>query len=429
MPGDLPTPVGETEGGQATAEGTSNERTTESVDSSRPATLPEGAASEAAPAPGDGQLQAEVVSERYPNRKLKIERHVVQDAERNYVNHGPWTMWTPEGTMIAKGRFEWGKRQGQWSRLYTDINDERIAGQHTRQFSTPFAGIADFSDDKLHGAWRIIDAKQRDVRSWEFRHGKLHGKSVAWFPNGRKQSEMYFEDGMIAGTSLEWDSNGRQLARVTYKDGRSSLPYSKTYATGEKRFEGQYLSPRQIFKAKIDYWNGFVDIELSKKEGEPKRHGKWHEWHQNGGKKFEGDFEEDKPTSRHTWWFPNGQKRAEGEFKNGKEQGHWTWWHENGLKHLDGYFQNGVQTGTWVRWKPDGKVQEVQEHHLGTAKTGEPKTVTNDAQPQELPEVDTMPTDDSPTPGVPAPSMRRLTPRPLPSPQPQAQQPLRRISR
>ena len=43
------------------------------------------------------ELTPETITEKYPNRKVKIERQVVQDDERNYVNHGPWKMWDPNG--------------------------------------------------------------------------------------------------------------------------------------------------------------------------------------------------------------------------------------------------------------------------------------------------------------------------------------------
>jgi antitoxin component YwqK of YwqJK toxin-antitoxin module len=385
----------------------------------RPAPLPEDGSDESSPAATPADVQSEVVTERYPNRRVKVERYVVQDAERNYLNHGLWTSFASDGTMIAKGQYEWGKRQGKWSRLYTDIKDDRIAGQFSRQFTAPLAGIAEYVDDRLHGTWKIVDAKQRDVRSWEFKNGKLHGKALTWYPNGKKHSETVFEDGMMTHTYMEWDQNAKLVKKISYKDGRSTVPYTKAYPNGEKHYEGQYLGPRQIYKTTIDFWSGMVEIQLSKKEGEPKRHGKWHEWHQNGGKKFEGEFEEDKPLGRHTWWYPNGQKRAEGEFIAGKEHGSWTWWHENGLKHLDGHFVNGVQTGTWVRWKSDGKVQEVQEHHLGPSKNGESKPVTEEDESKDHSSSTSEPDESVPTSGDSASNVRRPGPRSLPAIQPQ----------
>ena len=41
----------------------------------------------------DDGAEIEVIRERYPNRSVKIEREVTQDAEGNYVNHGSWKMW------------------------------------------------------------------------------------------------------------------------------------------------------------------------------------------------------------------------------------------------------------------------------------------------------------------------------------------------
>src|SRR5580698_9120196 len=49
-----------------------------------------------APAPA-GEPESEVIRERYPNRAVKIERTVTQDANGNYVNDGLWRMWDQKG--------------------------------------------------------------------------------------------------------------------------------------------------------------------------------------------------------------------------------------------------------------------------------------------------------------------------------------------
>jgi antitoxin component YwqK of YwqJK toxin-antitoxin module len=321
-------------------------------------------------------VPTEVITERYSNRKIKIERHVTQDSDRNFANHGPWIMYASDGTLIAKGRYEFGKRQGEWQRLY-DSKDERVVGKFAKQFSAPFIGIAYFVDDKLHGTWKIVDGQQRDVRSWEFKHGRPDGSAITYFPNGRKQSEMTFVDGTLDGAVTEWDSIGNVVKKTEYKDGRSTTPYVKKYPSGAKQHEGQYLGPKQVIKTEVDFWAGVVEPQVIKKEGSPRRHGKWTEYYEHGGKKFEGEFDEDQPIGLHVWWYPNGQKIAEGRFDAGKAHGHWTWWHENGQKQKDGQFQLGVQTGTWVHWKVDGKVQEVQEHSLAPISPQQAKQLTN----------------------------------------------------
>jgi len=166
-----------------------------------------------------------------------------------------------------------------------------------------------------------------------------------------------------------------------------------------------------VIKTEIDFWAGVVEPQVIKKEGNPKRHGKWIEYYEHGGKKFEGEFNEDQPIGLHIWWYSNGQKIAEGRFDAGKAHGHWTWWYENGQKQKDGSFQQGVQTGTWVHWKADGKVQEVQEHSLAISpQQAKPLANAGDGAPQEPTQIDagTAP------PATAAPAVRNLTPVPMP---------------
>jgi antitoxin component YwqK of YwqJK toxin-antitoxin module len=322
-------------------------------------------------------------------------------------------MYSSDGTLIAKGRYEFGRRQGEWQRLY-DSKDERVVGKFAKQFSPPFIGIAHFVDDKVHGTWKIVDGQQREMRSWEFKHGKPDGTAVTYFPNGRKQSELNFVDGVLHGPSTEWDSAGSVIKKTEFKQGRSTTPYVKKYPNGGKHHDGNYLGPKQIVKINADFWGGVVELQAIKKEGTAKRHGKWTEYYEHGGKKFEGEFDEDQPIGQHLWWFANGQKMAEGRFEGGKAHGHWTWWHENGLKQKDGGFEHGVQTGTWVHWKVDGKVQEVQEHSLAPISPQQARPLVSGGelprqeQPTEALEAEQLP------PATSQPVMRRLTPTPMP---------------
>ena len=62
---------------------------------------------------------AERVLERYPNRVLKVERFVAQDAAGNFINHGSWAKWSEDGRLLGKGEFVNGAQHGKWIRLFT----------------------------------------------------------------------------------------------------------------------------------------------------------------------------------------------------------------------------------------------------------------------------------------------------------------------
>ena len=55
--------------------------------------------------------KGEIIRERYPSRAVKIEREVIQDQAGNYVNHGTFRMWDPNGTLVLEGQYYFGKRE------------------------------------------------------------------------------------------------------------------------------------------------------------------------------------------------------------------------------------------------------------------------------------------------------------------------------
>jgi antitoxin component YwqK of YwqJK toxin-antitoxin module len=311
----------------------------------------------------------EVATDRYPDGKIKIQRHVAQDAQRNYVNHGPWTLFDLEGNAIATGTYKLGKRDGIWSRLQPKTS-KHFEGPTFKGFKQPFVWEAHFADDVLHGRWTMLDAEARLIRTWEFEQGRLHGKAIDWHPNGKKRRELTYNQGVPHGELREWDDNGKLVMYGTYQDGRAHRAFVERYPTGEKKLEGWYLGAKEMVRVAFNWWDGTIRIDLAEAEGKEVRHGQWTAWHANGGKQYEGQYEHDRAVGLHTWWFESGQKRITGHFVGGKETGRWTWWHESGFKNLEGQYLDGKKDGRWSAWHANG-----QKHQTGSytndKKTGE----------------------------------------------------------
>ena len=43
----------------------------------------------------------------------------------------------------------------------------------------------------------------------------------------------------------------------------------------------------------------------------------------------------------HTTYHENGQKKSEGNYKDDKHDGKWTWWHENGQIEAERNYKDG----------------------------------------------------------------------------------------
>ncbi|HEY2761067.1 MAG TPA: hypothetical protein VGI75_09995 [Pirellulales bacterium] len=347
--------------------------------SAAPATITAPAAEASADASADDSDSAgEVIRERFPNSAVKVERHVTQDAEGNYYNHGLWTEWDEKGRLVGSGEYRYGKRNGRWLRWYGATDTPMLNGPLYKDFQAPFVAEATFEDGVLHGTWKVFDSKNRKVSEWDFDHGERSGKSVWYFPSGQKRREVDYKQGEIDGEVLEWSSDYKIVSREKYVDGRRLAPQVDNYAPGQKRSEGWILYAKEITKANYDFWNGVATIQVVSTEGTNQRDGLWTWWHKNGQKQMEGRYEADLPTGKFTWWYPSGQKQLEGEYANGKQQGKFTWWHANGQKQLEGAYLVGVLSGKWTRWNTDGRVVEMGDYSAdGKQLAQEPQPLPN----------------------------------------------------
>lgn len=297
----------------------------------------------------------EVIRERYPDGAIKIERQVTLDAQKNYLNHGPWTMWDEKQRKIGVGEFHEGLRHGTWTRWFAPGQAEMLKQPPYTLFKGPFISEATFLHGKLHGKWVIVDSQERTCSIWEFENGERHGKSTWWYPNGQKMREVDYVNGEIDGELREWSAENKLVVRQTFVQGHRRGVEVKEYSPGVKHVEAEYMYAREIKSTTYDWWNAAIKNEVLAKDGKNKRSGKMTVWYQNGRKQLEGQYEDDRPVGRFTWWHANGQKAIEGDYVDGVQTGQWNWWHANGQRQIQGEYDQGSQRGEWVWWNQEGK--------------------------------------------------------------------------
>lgn len=323
-------------------------------------------AGEEATEPRDGAV--EMITERYANGKVRIQRYVCQDANRNYVNHGTWTAYSPQGKMLAQGEFQDGKMHGKWMRELPRLGVQ--AG-----FQGPFTSQADFKYGELHGTWTIFDAAQRLVASWDFKAGELDGKTAAWFPNGQQKSEMTFVDGQPDGEALLYNNQGRLVRKDYYRDGKQLIPVVSRYDNKQKETEGWLLRSNFVFKSHFDWWHGIAEIHRENSAGEDQKVGKWVQWYRNGQLKYVGHFDQGDAVGKHSWWHENGQRQLAGEYETGLREGLWTRWHVNGQRHEEGEYLAGSKFGEWTSWDAQGQVASSEGSGTAEQNAGIPRKI------------------------------------------------------
>jgi|GEM_PF-3466694 len=308
-------------------------------------------------AAGDDVGPVEKIQERFDNRALKVERHVAQDAEGNFFNHGPYAEWDQNGRLVGRGLFVHGGRHGKWVRIHAgDEAAEVFAAELGKGFDAPFTSTAEYDKGKLQGTWIVLDAKKRQVSAAEFERGERHGKSIAWFPTGKKHHEVEYRKGELDGLAKAFDAEEKLLGEERFVAGFRHGVKTEHYDSGAIKSECETLFAKQVFTSEDDFWYGRAEVSLVGTIGRDQRHGRFVAWNEAGQKVLEGQYVDDLPDGKFTWWHDNGNRAIEGTYVDGKQDGLWTWWYQNGLKEIVGEYVKGEEGGHWRSWEVDGRV-------------------------------------------------------------------------
>jgi antitoxin component YwqK of YwqJK toxin-antitoxin module len=330
----------------------------------------------------------EMVTERYPDGKVRIERQVTLDAQGNYVNHGAWKMWAQDGTAIADGQYDMGLRVGSWTRWYGRKDTRILNAAPFNKFKPPFVSQVTFVDDEMDGQWLIVDADEKQVMQVTLTGGKRNGPVIIWLPTGKIYQQANYTNGVPVGEVLEVNTKGELAVIATYQDGRKVITKTSHHnkARNIKKSEETFLAATSVEQTPDDFWN--LTLAEYNSEGQDLRHGISKSWFESGKPRHEGVYNMDKKHGMFTYWHANGQMAATGEYKDDKPIGAWVWWHENGVKSAFGEYRDGFLYGQWRWWAQDGQLAK-QKTYDGTEK------ITSEKLEKEV-EVGTKPAD-SPT--------------------------------
>lgn len=310
-----------------------------------------------------GNNETETVTERYANGNIRIERQVALDPEGNYVNHGTYAEYAPNGRLFRSGEFSQGKQHGKWLQYFEDGRGRLFSGKLEPQFVGPFVSEATFADGVLHGSW-IIRSHSGKIIEWNFDRGIRAGKSTWWYPNGEKRVEVVYHNGRMDGELLEWSPEGKMIGRIPFIQGQRLVKKVEWFAPGQKSYEGHYLTAQDVVQPNYDWWNTTAKATPVARVGQDQKHGVWIAWYPNGKRRIEAQYEHDSPVGAFTWWYENGQKQAEGQYKTGIKHGTWMTWHANGLKESTCEYRDGTLVGKWMRWDASGKLAETHDFNV-----------------------------------------------------------------
>jgi antitoxin component YwqK of YwqJK toxin-antitoxin module len=308
--------------------------------------------------------EVEVIRERYPDGKVRIERQVTLDANGNYVNHGAWKQYSQNGDVIAEGQYNFGQRIGMWTRWVGKNEMGTLAADVPfKQFKAPFMSQANFANGKLDGEWFITDANERKVLAVSLRDGERDGQTTIWMPNGKVYFQLTYDKAVPVGDMLEVNPQNGELKKAVAFDRGRKVVTQTDYWPNHKQMKSQvmYLAAPSVEKSQDDFWG----LKLAKfaSEGSDVRHGTAKAWYANGQPQQDGFYTNGKKTGTFTYWHENGQISATGEYRDDKAEGTWVWWHPNGQKSAGGKYEGGLLVGEWRWWDDEGKLTKQQTYN------------------------------------------------------------------
>lgn len=297
--------------------------------------------------------ETEVVHERYPNRKVKIERHMTLDDEGNYINHGAWKWWDQVGQLRAAGEYNQGRRQGTWTQWLGREDAPLLSEAPFNNFQAPFTSHAEFKQGQLHGTWMIFDAAQRQCAEIQLQDGTRHGQATLWQRTGKIYYQAEFDHGAVVGELHQTDTTGKLQLVGDFLDGCRVFTRVSKDSAERKLAEASFLGPRTEVIRQDDFWH--MKLAEVSPRGEERQHGPHCTWYPSGQQRHIAQFEENQLSGPARWWHANGQPATTGHYLAGQAAGRWTWWHENGLKAAHVTFSAGAPAGEVLAWDSNGR--------------------------------------------------------------------------
>ena len=188
-------------------------------------------------------------------------------------------------------------------------------------------------------------------------NGQLHSKGhYNEFEEKEGQWVYYFDDGSIQQMGAY--ENGLKVGSwKDYEAGHTSFEEEYFDSPGQKR-QGRRHTDDGIY-VEERYRSGALKHEGKTYSHRGNKYGLWSYYHENGGQKAKGTFEEDQKTGEWAYWYPNGQLLAQGHYYDGEPQKITVLKSKSSIVKrlpLNNYEPDGIKTGKWKYYKENGKL-------------------------------------------------------------------------
>ena len=192
------------------------------------------------------------------------------------LRHGPWKGLFDESKRVRyEGTFNHGKETGIFT-FYDDTKVHTVVA--TRDFSKPNQAYTTFYDPKKNivsegnvvnkaydGKWTYYHHQSKKVMTVEYyKNGKLDGKRLVYFTNGKVAEETNYNDGIKHGAYRKYTDKEILLEDSMFVNGEYHGPAVFRDGDGDLASKGMFKNG-----AKNGIWEFYEDGKLVKKEKYP----------------------------------------------------------------------------------------------------------------------------------------------------------------
>ncbi len=205
---------------------------------------------------------------------------------------GAWSVVDAEGRQVFEWNYQDNHRDGKCAWLYPN-------GEVWRQ--------VEYLQGEPHGEFTEWAPDGELIAKERFDHGRREVVQVEWYAPGVKKTEaLYSIARERVEVELDWWAGVHRI-KVTGREGKDlrNGPYITWHRNGQMAMQGKYVDDQP--DGKFHFWhpNGQKAIEGEYVGG--LQTGRWTWWHENGVRQIQGAFERGAQEGQWSWWSPEGK--------------------------------------------------------------------------------------------------------------------------
>jgi hypothetical protein len=217
------------------------------------------------------------------------------------VLHGSYTCFTRDKTLVLKGEYKYGLKNGPWKAWYPNgrlhYSKSWKKGLENGEFHSFYAnGVIKkkgrYKKSLKKGIWIENYKNGLSKQQAEFKKGNLHGKYLEFDSDGQLKVKANYKEGVLHGPYRIYDDQGNVKEKLFYRKGK--LKIKEEEASLELKSKPSDTSKKKLFfKKKKQREDGSTENEVKEQVGRGKP---------SSGKAEEKEGEDISQVSGKKWW-------------------------------------------------------------------------------------------------------------------------------